>query len=129
MEIGNKSIHALEFITRIYKYTGIARAFLYLTVGACNAFNRATACSTHAYYSAAVLLGLIYSPCRAFGHIIMLGMHLMLGYVLYLYGAEGAESYMQGDIFNFYAVIFKAFKQLGRKMQTCRRRRRRAEFL
>ena len=94
MEVCNQSVHDLELIARINENVRVPFASLDLAKKGGDALHRPAGGGTHADDPSPGCLGLVDQVCRFLGHGVMLTVHFMLQYIIFLYGTEGTQSHM-----------------------------------
>ena len=94
MEIGDQSIDSFEFISRIDKDLCPSASGLHDSILSGCGLQGTAAGSSHRNHSSAVFLCIIDQFCLIFFHNIKLRVHVVLFYIIYLYRAEGSETYM-----------------------------------
>ena len=121
MEIRDQCIQHLETISGINEYLGIVTAGLYHALLVRCALHGTATGGTHADHTPTIFLCLIDGVRRFFRHLIILRMHMMLQYVLFLYRSESSQSHMQCHISDLNAFVRNLLQQFLRKMQSRRR--------
>ena len=98
MEIRNQSIQYFEAIPRINKNLRVVTARMDNSRFISCALYGAAARGPYADHSAPTLFGLIYDISCFFGNLIVLGMHMMIQYIIFLDRTECTESYVKCHI-------------------------------
>ena len=126
MEVGYERIDALEFVGRIYEYIRLAAAGADDAVFARGAFERAHGSCADGYYAPSFRLCPVERGGSLFAYLVILAVHLVVGYDVLLYGAECTQPDVKENLDNLDAHTSDFFEKFGREMQSCRRRRCRA---
>ena len=119
MEVCDKSVYNLEFVTRIDENTGIICHFLQCAVFFCNAFENSAGGSADCDNSAAVLSAAVdfFRTFTAYRKIFTV--HNVVIYVVLFYGAEGAKTNVKHNGNYCGAVCLDFFEQFFGKVKSC----------
>ena len=112
MEIGDQGVDHLKLVARIDKDLCPAAFCLKDTIFICGRLQGPAACGSHRDYPFSRLFRIVDQFCLIFFHHIELGMHMMIFYIIYLYRAEGSQSYMKGYMGDLHPFFFNLLKKL-----------------
>ena len=129
VEIGDQRVHRLDRNPGRDEDLRKAAARMDDTILRRHGLQRPHAGGAHADHAAAACTGGV-DPLRLLGRdLVILAVHVMVGDVLLLDGAERAQAHMQQHRHDLHALGAHALQQLGRKVQAGRRRGGAAVYL
>ena len=128
MEVGDEPVEYLELEARVDEYVGEAVAGADASVRG-NALESPARGRADGYHAFAGFFGGLYQLGGLFGYLIMLRVHLVLGHVVDLNGAEGAQSHVEGDVADVHALCADPVHQLVGEVQSGGRGGGRAELV
>ena len=122
MEIGDKSVYALELIGRVDEYIRISVVFGNIAVKSSDAFKSAAGSGADSDNSAALCLCLIDEVGSFLRQMIVLAVHFVVEDIILLDRAESAKTDVQGNESSLYATGAEVIQHFGSEVQTGSRR-------
>ena len=112
VEIGYKSVYRLELISRVDEDGGLAVYRVDLAVGSAYALQNSARGGAYGNDSTALGAALVYLFSNLVGDVEVLTVHKVLLYLVHLYRAEGAETYVQSNLAVANALSFDSLEKL-----------------
>ncbi len=120
MEVGDETVDAVEFNTGIEEDVGVAAASSDLTVLCGDSFQCAAAGGAHGDDLVARSFGVMDELCRFLADGVPLAVHLVVGDLVFLHGAEGAQTDVQRHFCDVDALGADGVHQLRREVEARR---------
>lgn len=119
VEVGNQAVYDLEPVTGIDENIGPAASRLSDAVLCGGGLQRTEARSSDGNDLPAFFLCLIDESGLILLHHIELRVHMVLGHILHLYGAESSKTHMKSDMSDIDALGPDLLQKLRREMKAC----------